>query len=156
MLRIEIPGRQVLELEHLVLDVNGTLAVDGVLLDGVEDAINELKKELDITLLTADTFGRGAELADRLGVRLKVLIPGDERKQKEACIRQLGEASCAAIGQGANDEWMLKRAALGICVLSKEGTAVATLRAADIVARDGVEALQLLCHPRRLVATLRS
>lgn len=35
MIEINIPGRAAYQLEHLVCDVNGTLALDGVLLDGV-------------------------------------------------------------------------------------------------------------------------
>ena len=35
MIDIDIPGRDHYRLEHLVLDVNGTLALDGNLLDGV-------------------------------------------------------------------------------------------------------------------------
>ena len=38
MIEIDIPGYKTLHLEHLVLDYNGTLAVDGVLIDGVATA----------------------------------------------------------------------------------------------------------------------
>ena len=60
-----------------------------------------------------------------------------------------------AIGQGANDALMLKEAALGICVMSDEGTAVAALTAADLVVADIVKAFELLEKPARLMATLR-
>jgi soluble P-type ATPase len=49
----------------------------------------------------------------------------------------------------------LKAAALGICVLSSEGTAVETLLAADVVAPSIFAALELLDKPLRIVATLR-
>ena len=39
MVELEIPGRGTLQIEHLVCDVNGTLAVDGELLPGVVEAI---------------------------------------------------------------------------------------------------------------------
>ncbi len=35
MIELTIPGRGALRLEHVVSDVNGTLAVDGVLIDGL-------------------------------------------------------------------------------------------------------------------------
>jgi len=35
MIVLEIPGRPKLTLEHLVLDVNGTIALDGQLVSGV-------------------------------------------------------------------------------------------------------------------------
>ncbi len=60
-----------------------------------------------------------------------------------------------AIGQGANDSAMLKAAALGICVQSREGVAIETLLAADIFVPDIFTALELLEKPLRIVATLR-
>jgi soluble P-type ATPase len=36
MIELDIHGRSSLKLHHIVFDVNGTLAVDGVLLDGIE------------------------------------------------------------------------------------------------------------------------
>ena len=37
MLTIPIPGRSALQLQHIVLDYNGTIALDGELMPGVED-----------------------------------------------------------------------------------------------------------------------
>jgi soluble P-type ATPase len=68
---------------------------------------------------------------------------------------QLGSAHAAAVGQGANDAGMIKEAALGICILSSEGTAVETLLAADLVVPDIYTAIELFENPIRLVATLR-
>jgi soluble P-type ATPase len=60
-----------------------------------------------------------------------------------------------ALGNGANDEKLLARAALSLCVLGEEGAAGAALRAADMVVRSPVEALDALLDPLRLVSTLR-
>jgi len=57
MLKIDIPGRGVLELKYLLLDYNGTLALDGYLLNSVPDLIHQLAEFLEIHILTADTFG---------------------------------------------------------------------------------------------------
>ena len=46
MLTITIPGQDALHLEHLVLDFNGTLASDGVLLDGVAELLQRLATTL--------------------------------------------------------------------------------------------------------------
>jgi soluble P-type ATPase len=51
---------------------------------------------------------------------------------------------------------MVKEAALGIAVIEKEGAAVETLLAADIVCGNILDALELLLNPKRLIATLRS
>jgi soluble P-type ATPase len=50
---------------------------------------------------------------------------------------------------------MLKEAVLGICVLSTEGTALATMLAADMLVTDIFAALDLLENPLRIVTTLR-
>jgi P-type E1-E2 ATPase len=80
---------------------------------------------------------------------------GNESAQKTEVVNSLGAESVVAIGQGANDAGMLKTAALGICVLSTEGTAVDTLLAADLVAPDVQSALDMLEKPLRIIASLR-
>ncbi len=76
-----------------------------------------------------------------------------EKKGGTAC---LGSHSVVAIGNGANDAWMLRQAALGIAVMGGEGLAVKCLSAADIVLPGIEAALDLLIYPRRLLATLRA
>ena len=156
MLELAIPGRALLRLGHLVLDVNGTLALDGDLLPGVADRLTELRASLTLHLLTADTHGRQADVDARLtltGVRLTRGQP--EAEQKATFVRALGAAGVVAVGNGANDALMLRDAGLAIAVLGGEGLAAAALREADVVAADITTALDLLLHPRRLVATLR-
>ena len=155
MIELNIPGREVLKLEHLVSDVNGTLALDGQLLDGLARALLNLRDRLTIHLLTADTHGRQHSIDQQLGLQAVRVRPGDEAGQKEAYVRQLGRESVIALGQGANDAAMLKTAGLGICVLSREGVAVETLLAADLLAPDIFAALELLEKPLRIVASLR-
>jgi soluble P-type ATPase len=155
MIQIEIPGLSRLTLTHLVCDVNGTLALDGQLLPEVEPAFRQLRTQLNIHLISANTFGRQNEHARLLEVESVVLTPGNEIQQKGEFIRALGKDQTVAIGQGANDSGMLKEAALGICVLSREGTAGSTLLAADVIVPDIQSAFDLLLKPIRLAATLR-
>ncbi|HEX8959686.1 MAG TPA: HAD hydrolase family protein [Solirubrobacterales bacterium] len=156
MLEVEIPGRGPLRLAHLVLDVNGTIALDGVLLPGVADRLRDLGGSLAIHLLTADTHGRQAELDRALGLQAtRLTTERSQVEQKAEHIRRLGADQVVAIGNGANDARMLREAALGIAVVGAEGAAVAALREADVVVTDVLAALDLLRNPRRLVATLR-
>ena len=155
MIELNVPGKGVLLLDHLVSDVNGTLAVDGQLIDGVARALGALHDRLSLHLLTADTFGRQAEIDRALGLQAVHIPPGDEAEAKAAYVRSLGSEHVISIGQGANDAGMLREAGLGICVLSPEGLAVEALTAADIIAPNILEALALLEHPLRLVACLR-
>lgn len=155
MIEINIPGRGTLKLEHLVTDVNGTLAVDGQLIEGVAEKIEALRDKLTIHMLTADTHGKQALIDRRLDLTAVRIQPGNEPEQKAAYVRRLGAEMVVAIGQGTNDAGMLKSAALGICVLSEEGAAVETLLSADLIAPDINTALELLNKPLRVSASLR-
>ena len=155
MQEIIIPGKQTLHLEYLVCDVNGTLTLDGQMIPDVKPALEALKSKLEIYLLSADTFNRADDIALRLGIHLYKITPGNEALKKADYVNELGSERIVAIGQGANDALMLKQAALGICVLSTEGTAVATLVSAHLVVPDIMSALALLQNPMRIAATLR-
>lgn len=155
MIEVSIPGRGTWKLEHLLLDVNGTLSLDGQLLPGVAERIAELRQNLRVRLLTADTFGKGKVLSQELGVSLQKVSPPSEDHAKEAVVHELGAENVVAIGNGANDVRMLRAARLGIAVLGPEATAAEALKAADVLAPDILAALDLLLHPKRLVATLR-
>jgi P-type E1-E2 ATPase len=155
MIELSIPGRGDLSLEHLVMDVNGTLAVDGILLDGVTKRVGALRNRLTVHLLTADTHGGQAAIDHLLNLQAARIQPGDEAGQKAAFVQQLGAEHVVAIGQGANDAQMLKTAALAICVLSVEGLAIEALSSADLLMPDILSALDLLEKPLRLIASLR-
>jgi P-type E1-E2 ATPase len=155
MIELNIPGRDIIKLDYLVCDVNGTLALDGTLLDGVARALHQLQDRLTVHLVTADTHGRQNQIDQILSLRSTRLTSGNEAAQKAAFVRNLGAGRVAAIGQGLNDCQMLKTAALGIAVLSKEGLAVQTLQAADLVVADILTAFELFERPMRIVASLR-
>lgn len=155
MIEIDIPGRGLLKLEHLVADVNGTLALDGQLMEGVAERIAALSGKLTIHLLTADTHGQQSVIDRQLGLTAVRMKPGGEAQQKADYVRKIGYEKVAAIGQGANDAGMLELAALGICVMSQEGVAKETLLAADLLAPNILAAFDLLEKPLRIVASLR-
>jgi soluble P-type ATPase len=155
MLSTQVPGFGTLTLEHLVLDYNGTLAVDGRMLPGVKTALNTLAANLAIHVVTADTFGKAADGLAGVNCRLTVLEAGRQDQAKVNFVNRLGAKLTASIGNGRNDALMLSASALGIAVILGEGASMVSLNAADIVCTDIVSALELLMHPLRLTATLR-
>jgi P-type E1-E2 ATPase len=156
MLEVNIPGYRTLVFSFLVLDYNGTLACDGHLIPGVRDRLEALSKNVTIHILTADTFGSVQK--EMTGILCEVVVIGKENqtKAKAEYVRQLGSQKTVSVGNGRNDALMLKEAVLGIAVVQEEGGAVETLLAADLVTHSIVNALDLLLHPLRLTATLRS
>jgi soluble P-type ATPase len=156
MLAISIPGFRNLQLEYLVLDYNGTLACDGVLIKGVRERLERLAQDLHIHVVTADTFGKArAELAG-ISCQLEVLSVSSQDQAKRVYVQRLGCERVVAIGNGRNDRLMLWASALGITITQQEGAAAGTLTAADVVVPTITDALDLLRNPLRLIATLRS
>lgn len=155
MLEIAVPGAPPLRFAHLVADFNGTLAVDGILIAGVPEALRTLSAALDIHVVTADTFGRVREALAGVPCALTILPAGDQDAAKLRYLERLGAADCVCIGNGRNDRLMVAAAGLGIAVIQGEGAAVETLNAARVAVPDIGVALGLLLNPARLVATLR-
>jgi soluble P-type ATPase len=151
-LTVAIPGRPELELEHLVLDMNGTITNRGALIDGVERRLARLLATLSLQLVSADTFGTLGSIAELLRAR-PVKIGSGEDKLRE--LDRLGRERCVVIGNGANDVLVLEAAALGLAVIGPEGASAAALQAADVVCPSPIHALDLLLEPRALASTLR-
>ena len=101
------------------------------------------------------TAGSGRSTERSASRRLCCRLESTRPRRRPRWCGELGADRCVAIGNGANDALMVDEAALGICVLGPEGSAVACLVRADVVTPGITDALDLLLHPRRLVATLR-
>ncbi len=156
MLTINVPGYKELQLSHLVLDFNGTIARDGVLIQGLAEKVTNLSEQLSIHIITGDTHGFAADQLKDLPCSLKILQEGHQDEAKASFVDGLGANGVVAIGNGRNDKKMVELAEIGIAVISPEALAVETLSAADLVTNDILSALDLLLKPLRLVATLRS
>jgi len=100
MIRIDIPNRGTIELQHAVFDVNGTLAVDGVPIPGVVDHLKAQAAQLSIHALTAGTHGNLETLEKAFGFSLQIIGTGEE---KANFVQKLGPSSVIAIGNGAED-----------------------------------------------------
>jgi P-type E1-E2 ATPase len=155
MIDLNVPGRGLIHIEHLVCDVNGTLTLDGCLIDGVAQALARLSERVSVHLLTADTHGHQDEIDRALNITAVRLQPGDEAGQKARFVQRIGAERTVAIGNGANDAGMLAAAALAICVLSPEGLSLEAFHASDVLVPDIRFALELVEKPLRIVATLR-
>jgi soluble P-type ATPase len=149
---VELPGAAALVLDHLLLDINGTLTRDGRLLDGAAEAFAGLHGPVSVRPLSADSFGTAQATADELGAQLEHISHGHA---KRICAERLGAGRCAAIGNGRNDVGMLSAVALGIAVIGPEGAALQAVAAADVICTSVLDALALLHEPARMTATLR-
>jgi len=154
-MRVDIPGWGNIDIENIVIDLNGTVATDGKIPRDVKEKINSLSGQAKIYILTADTQGTADKEVPGMNAEL-VKAPEEDSKQKKLdFLKTLNLEATVAIGNGSNDQFILKEAALGIAVLGDEGVSVSAIKSADIVVKNIQNALDVLLKPKRLIATLR-
>ena len=110
---------------------------------------------LKVFVITADTYETADSELGPANVTFIKVEKSASGEEKAKVVRELGPENVVAIGNGANDALMLKEAALGIAVIGEEGCSAALMKEADLVVTDIMNALGLIAHPERLVATLR-
>ncbi len=151
----EIPGTGTIRIEHVVLDYNGTIAIDGKLIEGVAELINELSDDINFHVLTADTFGSVQKELAHVNCKVVVIPKEQQDIAKLNYILDLGKEKTLCVGNGKNDKLMLKEAVLGIALIQKEGVCVESLFAADIACPSILDVFAYFKSPNRLIATLR-
>ena len=156
MITINIPNQKLIQAKHLVLDYNGTIAIDGTLISGVEEKLNLLANTINIHVITADTFGKAQKSLKNIHCKCTIIKGHKQAIYKQKFISALGSKDVIAIGNGLNDNLMLKSAVLGIVVIQEEGASIKTIVNADIVCKNILNALDLLSNPLRISATLRN
>jgi soluble P-type ATPase len=155
MISIDIPGWGTMEIENLILDLNGTLATDGKILPEAKKKINSLSGQVKIFVLTADTQGTATEETRELRAELIKIEGKDSKEGKLRFLKTLDLEKSIVIGNGGNDQLVLKEAGLSIAILGDEGISVTAMKNADILVKTISDALDLLLKPKRLIATLR-
>jgi soluble P-type ATPase len=156
MIKIEIPGFKTINVEHLVLDFNGTLAIDGLFIEGVIGQLVQISFNLKVHVLTADTFSSVQNELRGLPISIKILETTEQDKQKSDYVKKLGSENVIAIGNGKNDVLMLKEAALSIGIIQAEGAFAQIINHSQIICTSIIDALSLLINHKRLLATLRN
>jgi P-type E1-E2 ATPase len=155
MLIYQIPGRETLEIHHLVLDFNGTFALDGKMLPNVAERLQKLSESVRIYVISGDTNGSVRSECGHLPLTITVLDKEDQAQQKRVFVESLEPQGTIAVGNGANDEGMFEAADLAIAVIGGEGCCTSSLLKSDLVVKDAVDAFDLLIRQNRIVGTLR-
>ena len=153
---IKIPGRETVKIKNIIFDYNGTIAIDGQLIEGVAKSINELSSDFNFHVITADTFGLAdKELKDVTCTVIKIPDQNQDQTKFEYLLK-LGKETTLCVGNGRNDKLMLKESVIGIAVIQDEGTSTDTLMASDIICKSIMDVFEFLKKPDRLKATLRN
>jgi P-type E1-E2 ATPase len=157
MISLTIPGfNENLTILHLVLDFNGTLAVDGKIISGIKEALHGLAEKVTIHIITGDTFGTVERELRNAPCKVVILPKENQGKEKEKYVQKLNPQTVISIGNGRNDSLMLQASAIGIVVMQKEGASSEAVMTSDLICQDILSAFELLANPLRLTATLRN
>jgi soluble P-type ATPase len=155
MIKIDVPGWENMEIENIVLDLNGTIATDGEILPEVKQRVESLSEGVKIYVLTGDTYGTANDEIRDMKAELVKIAGEDTQKGKLYFLKSLDLEKTVAIGNGNSDLLILKEACLGIAVLGDEGIFTSTMKNSDLVVKNIYDALDLFLNPKRLIATLR-
>jgi len=143
-----------LEIKTIILDLNGTLSVGGVVPDGVKERLGKLKDMgFNVLFFTGNTRNDADDLATDLGVDWKLAKNAGDKRDLAL---ELDPDTCASIGNGLIDLELMKVVKLSIVTLQAEGVHVQTLVNSDVIIPTINDALDLFIDEQRLIATLRS
>lgn len=154
MILIQRPGQQPIEIEFLLIDYEGTLSIDGRVHPKAKDKINLLSKRLKVHILIKGQKEKAEDRLKKVKAEGLFLQEGDASREKLHLLKKLGPEKTAAIGNGVDDAPVLEEAGFSICVIGKQGASGETLKRADVVVTDILDALDFLLKPLRQKATL--
>lgn len=159
MIRIDIPGFGLREIERVVSDYSGTHSFAGVLRPAVRERLVRLAAKVEVHILSADTFGTAQRELGGLPLTLHLLQGEAHDEQKRAYALAQDPQHVAAFGNGNNDRLLLRTVrdagGLAIAVDNGEGCAVESILAANLFIHGAENALDLLLDENRCKATLR-
>lgn len=155
MKTIIVPGYGSLEVENVVLDLNGTVTESGDFIAGVLEDLQALRAGgFKIYILSGDTRGNlGQAFEHAPGIEAVVAKTAQEKK---TFVESIGPDHTVCVGNGNIDVEMFKVAKLSICTVQAEGATTRAMLQADIVVTHIKHAIGVLLDPDKLIATLRA
>lgn len=86
-MKYNIPQVGIIELDSIILDLNGTVSIKGVVIEGVRNRIAQLRENsFNIYLLSGDQRGGAEKMCKELGIYFHKAISSQE---KEDFVRNL-------------------------------------------------------------------
>jgi len=155
-MEIRIPGKGNIEIEHLLLDFNGTIARDGKVIHSVKEKVEAVcTKGIKVYVVTADTHGTAREQCMDMPIEVMVFDNSSAAENKRKIAEKLGAQRCICFGNGFNDGELFEACAMSVIVMGDEGCSSKALIKSDIVCKSIEDAFDLILKPNRIKATLR-
>lgn len=148
-----VPQLGEITINTIVLDLNGTLAVKGKIVDGAKERIAKLKElGFKIILFTGDQRGNAKELCEDLGIDFMKAGSGLD---KETLFLDLELETTAAIGNARIDLGKFKHAKVSVATLQSEGIHTGILKDVDVIVPSINDALDFFIDADIFCATMR-
>lgn len=154
MIPIQRPGQEPLEIDFILIGFEGTLAPDRRVHPKAKDKINLLSKRSKIYILTKEEKQRIEDVLRKVKAEVVYLTEEKSSEKKSDLVTRLGATRTVSVGNGTDDASMMKAAAFALCVIGKGGASVETVKNADVVFTDVLDALDFLLKPLRQKAIL--
>ncbi|NBG88607.1 hypothetical protein [Isachenkonia alkalipeptolytica] len=154
---VKVPWGEKYTINHVVFDLNGTLANNGEIAKTTEKLLKALAQKAKIYVLTADTHNTAGKLKEEIGdfCEIIVLQSSDHSEEKARFVHTLGYRETVTLGNGGNDVKMVQEGILSFGIIAGEGAYAPLLTKVDIVVHNIDHAIEMLIHPRKIVATIR-
>lgn len=142
-----------MEINTIVLDLNGTLAVQGKIVNGAKERLRKVNDlGIRVLLFTGDARGNANSFCSELGIEFK---KAGSQREKEQFFLELDTKKTAAIGNARIDNGNFKHAKLSIATLQAEGIHTGILKHVDIIVLSINDALDLFLDVDTMKATMR-
>jgi len=152
-MKIEIPKGNTIEINTIILDLNGTLSVNGIVNEQTKIIIKKLKNiGYKIVLISGDIRGTAKEISEELNIDLFL---GTSSNEKALQMQQFNKTTTAAIGNARIDIGTFLNAEISIATLQAEGIHTGILKYIDIIVPSINDALNLFINIKSLAGTLR-
>jgi len=148
-----IPEGEPIEINTIVLDLNGTLAVKGIVAEKTKLLIRELKNlDYKVVLISGDIRGNAKTIANELEIEL---LLGKNSAEKALRMQSFSKENTAAIGNARIDIGTFENSILSVATLQSEGIHTGILKHVDIIVPSIDDALNLFIEKKSIEGTLR-
>lgn len=152
-MKIEIPKADSIEINTIVLDLNGTLSVNGIVASTTKELIKKLKTlDYKIVLISGDIRGNAKTIAEELDIDLFLGATSSEKAEQ---MQQFNKETTASIGNARIDIGTFINAKISVATMQAEGIHTGILKYVDIIVPSIDDALNLFINPKSLAGTLR-
>jgi soluble P-type ATPase len=153
-MKYNIPEVWEIEIDTIVLDLNGTLSVNWKIVEWVKERLEKLKSLwMSIILLTWDHRWIAQDMCDELWINFKIAKSAEEKGKH---MDNLNCEKTVSIWNARIDIETFKRAKLSITTLQAEWIQVRIIEHVDIIVTSINHALDILIDWNSLCATMRT